>query len=324
MTLQQLRYLIAISQYQSFVKAAESCHVAQPSLSVQIQKLEDELGVSLFVRSAQRGVVPTEIGKQIITQAKVVLAESDRLLSLAHVSQNRVQGKVKLGMIPTVGPFLSPYFLKALVQKYPELKVQLYEEPTDQLVLKLNLGQIDAAILSPSEVLPPNLTEMVLYFESFVIFASTQHPILQSKEVRSSQLQNMSPTLLDETHCFRDQVEGLCAREVFSKDSYKLHAGSLMTLISVTEAQKSFTLLPTLVEPYLSIEQRRKQIRKIVSPTPYRKVSLVWNKNLGPDSLILTIGQVLVESLPGNVEKRLKSNQKVIPASSNHFRPDEG
>jgi LysR family hydrogen peroxide-inducible transcriptional activator len=119
MTLQQLRYLIAIAEHQSFVKAAESCHVAQPNLSVQIQQLEDELGVNIFVRSPQRGVVPTEIGKQIIDQAKIVLAESDRLVSLGHISQDLVQGKIKLGMIPTIGPFLSPHFLKPLLQKYP-------------------------------------------------------------------------------------------------------------------------------------------------------------------------------------------------------------
>lgn len=323
MTLQQLRYLVALAEHHSFVKAAEICHVSQPSLSVQIQNLEEQLGVSLFVRSPQRGVLPTEVGKKIIQQAQVVLAESDRLLSLAHTAQDLVQGKVKLGMIPTVGPFLSPHFLKPLLQKYPELKVQLYEEPTDQLIQKLNLGQLDAAILSPPENLPAQLSEMVLYFEPFILFASSQHSILHSKELRSTQLQNLSPTLLDETHCFRDQVEGLCSKGVYTEDSYKLNIGSLMTLISVTEAQKSFTLLPALVEYSLTPEQKRKQIRKIISPTPYRKISLVWNRNLGPDSLLQTIGHVLIENLPDNVEKRLKTNQKIVPASSIHFRPDE-
>lgn len=323
MTLQQLRYLVAISEHKSFVRAAEVCHVSQPSLSVQIQNLEEELGVSLFVRSPQRGVIPTEVGKKIIEQAQVVLAESERLFSLAHTAQDLVQGKVKLGMIPTVGPFLSPHFLKPLLQKYPELKVQLYEEPTDQLIQKLNLGQLDAAILSPPENLPTHFSELALYFEPFILFASFQHAILNSKDLRSSQLQNLAPTLLDETHCFRDQVQGLCSKEFYTEDSFKLNIGSLMTLISVTEAQRSFTLLPALVEQSLTPEQRRKQVRKIVSPTPYRKISLVWNKSLGPEALLRTIGQVLVENLPDNVEKRLKTNQKVVPASPKHFRPDE-
>ncbi len=321
MTLTQLRYVLSVARHLSFVRAAEECHVAQPSLSTQIKKLEDELGTAIFDRN-QKGVRLTEVGDMIVKQAQVVLSESERLSEIAAHFQNKVQGVLRLGLIPTVAPYLTPYFLKVLSQQFPDLEVKIFEETTENLMRDLGQGQLDAAILSPPAKAPYDLIEKVLYYEPFVIFANPSHHFLKLKQIATRDLSGEAPVLLDETHCLRDQVEGICHTKKSAKTKIQLQQGTLLTLVSLVNQQDSYTLLPLLAAERLPREQRQRQVREFSGAIPNRKISMVFHKSYVKRSLLEALEKLILENLPESVEARLHGKMIVVNPQNRHFKKE--
>lgn len=319
MTLQQLRYLLAVQQNGGFVKAAEACNVSQPSLSVQIQNLEEELKVKLFDRSVSRGLVVTEAGELVLKQARVILQEVDRLYDMSQSEVDRYSGQCKLGLIPTVAPFLIPQFAGSMLKKYPEIEISIYEEPTTLLVEKITAGLIDAAILSTPSETPSGLVERTLYYEPFFVFASPKHHLLAKDKVKADQLMSESPILLDDAHCLRDQVEGLCMSQKKSQQKLNLATGNLNTLITLVNSQESFTLLPVLALDLLTNSQKQNQVREIVSPQPHRKVSLVYHQSFARKKLIDILVKEITSQLPAGVTPRLTKRQEAVSPLPSRF-----
>ncbi|HEX3009979.1 MAG TPA: LysR substrate-binding domain-containing protein, partial [Bacteroidales bacterium] len=208
MNLQQLEYIIAVDAHRHFATAAEKCFVTQPTLSMMIQKLEDELGVKIFDRNKQP-VTPTEIGSTVISQAQKVVLETNRIKEMIAESKGELKGEFKLGIIPTIAPYLLPRFLKSFTEQYPLITLKISELTTSSLLAKLEQKQLDAAILA-SPVTSPTINVYPLFFEKFMIYASANykskvHDLFQPADLDVNKL-----WLLQEGHCMRSQVLNLC------------------------------------------------------------------------------------------------------------------
>ena len=320
MTLTQLKYILAVSDHLSFVKAAEECHVAQPSLSMQIKKLEEELELTIFDRNSS-GVRITEPGELVLAQARVVLDEASRVFEVStSLKPDKVKGTLKIGIIPTIGPYLTPYFLDSLGKEFPLLQIQFVEDKTESLVRLLEFGKLDVAILSTPERATFNLIERVLYYEPFLVFANEKHPLLKNQKVKIADLQIYTPALLDETHCLRDQVSEVCRNPTRVTSQMKLVQGTLPMLLVIVDQGESYTLLPILAVQALSPRQQKHQVRPIVNPAPTRKVSMVYHKSYVKRSLIEILEKTILAHLPAGVERRLSSKFEVVNPGLEHFQ----
>lgn len=319
MTLTQLEYLLAVDAFRSFVRAAESCNIAQPSLSAQIMKIEVELGSKIFERS-RSGVETTDVGRAIIIQARIALNEVQKIQNICLEHQNAVRGTLRLGIIPTVSPYLLPHFLEPLMREYPELKLELEEEKTEVLFSKLARGLLDAAVLSTPRNAPGNLVEKVLYYEPFVLFAGKGHALLNKSEILLSDLKPYNPTLLDDTHCMRDQVESVCGRAP-SENAITLKVGALQTLMQLVEQQCGYTLLPALAQKSLSPAQQREKLRPFAEPVPTRRISLVSQNTPARRVLLRALEQSIRSNLPQEVfPTKERGRMNVLEPEARHFR----
>lgn len=318
MTLQQLEYVLAVEHFRSFVKAADSCHVAQPSLSAQIQKLEEELGVRIFERS-RKGVETTEVGKAIIKTAQTVLSEAQKIQDICSLHKNEVRGTLTIGIIPTISPYLLPYFVSSLIKDHPDFRIEIQEDKTERLIHLLDQGRLDAAILSTPQKAPESLMEKVLYYEPFVFYAGKGHPLLKKKKISIGDLANFSPTLLDDTHCMRDQVEAVCG-QALNQSNVVLKTGTLPTLIQLVSEQGSYTLLPSLAFDTLSDEQKKEQVLRFEEPIPSRKVSLIFHRSYVKRPLIDALYESILQQLPQSlIRLREKSKLKIVEPEKRHF-----
>lgn len=319
MTLQQLRYVLAIAEHFNFTQAAQSENVAQPSMSVQVKKLEEELDVIIFDRSPKGGVKITEIGEMVVQQARLILRESERMSEVASVYKKKTSGSFKLGIIPTICPYLIPHFAKEFTKENPEVSLHTIEDNTKSLMHKLSIGTIDAAILSTPEDSPADLMEKVLYYEPFVLFAHSKHDFLFSSKIKSNHLKSQEPLLLDETHCLRDQIMDLCHRNKKTDLKISLDAGSLSSLMAIVDVQNSFTLLPILALNLFSKDKIQKQVRVIIDPIPTRKVSLVYNKTFVKRLILEALEKVILDNLPKDVQRRVGGSYSILEPSLSHF-----
>ena len=317
MTLTQLQYILAVESHGSFVKAAAVCNVAQPSLSAQIIKLEKELGVQIFERSHVNFRV-TDVGREILNQARVILSEADRIENLCQVYKQEVRGTLRLGIIQTISPYLIPHFMSHIAERYPQLKLEIHENKTENLINDLVRGVLDAAILSTPKVAPTHLMEKVLYYEPFVVFAGQNHALLKKKKLSIKDLQEYSPTLLDDTHCMRDQVEQVCQKKT-STESFVLKSATLTTLIQVVSHQQGYTLLPSMALESFDEKLKKSQVVRFTEPVPTRKVSLVYLRSMTKRSLIDAVQTVITEHLPSGVWARPESKIKVLYPEASHF-----
>ena len=318
MTLTQLKYLLAVDQYRHFGKAAESCNVAQPSLSIQIQKLEEELDVKLFERD-KNICVPTEVGIEVLKQARLILDESLRLEDIVTTFKTDVKGFLRLGVIPTIAPFLLPSLIPLVQKTFPLLRLEISEQSTTTLVHLLDKGEIDAAILSTPKTAPDSIKEKVLYYEPFVLFTSKIHPLSKKSHVSIEDLEKFVPFLLGDTHCMRDQVEKLCQSEAKNDSNLQLKAGSIQTLVEVVRASGGYTLLPALAQDFFSTNYPN-SFRPLADPKPSRKVSLVFHRSFLKRALIEAIHKIIIDNLPPfaiPIEK--KSQTKVIDPLKSRF-----
>lgn len=320
MTLDQLRYAIEVMRTKQFSKAAENCHISQPSLSVQVSNLEAELGYKLFVRSRQ-GVEVTEAGTELLTQAQAVIDQANQLKTMAAELKGEIKGHLRLGVIPSVSASLLPLFLKQFVDQYPQVELAVTEEPTHQLVQHIDSGALDCAILSTPAKCPPTLVEKLLFYEPFVVFASKEHAILDQKHVSVTELSSKEILLLDEAHCLRDQVLQLCkSKTAEDKPRLQIQSASLQTLIEVIRKWEGYTLLPNLATSLLTTHEVNRNIRQFEKPYPARKISLVYHHVRNKKNLANALANSIADVLPDTVfAPSKKSGVRVLSPAPEYF-----
>ena len=234
MTITQLKYVLAVAEYKNFTVAADKCHVTQPTLSMQIQKIEEELAVQIFDRS-KKPIQITDIGQKIINQAKSIVVEADRIQDIVEQQKGFIGGEFRLGIIPTIMPTLLPMFLNNFIKKYPKVKLIIEELNTDEIILRLNNGKLDAAIAS-TPLNEEKIKEIVLYFEPFVAYIPENNSIYSKKEIEVSDLILDEILLLQDGHCFRDGILNLCKNVSKSeKSNFQIESGSFETLIKLAD-----------------------------------------------------------------------------------------
>ena len=277
MTITQLKYVLAVAEHKNFTLAAEKCFVTQPTLSMQIQKIEEELKIQIFDRT-KKPIQLTEIGSKIVNQAKNIVNEADRIQDIVEQQKGFIGGEFRLGIIPTVMPTLLPMFLNNFIKKYPKVKLIIEELNTDEIILKLNNGHLDAAIAA-TPLMEEKIKEIILYFEPFVAYIPEDNKNYSKKELEISDLNLEEILLLQDGHCFRDGILNLCKTDVSNeKSNFKIESGSFETLIKLADEGLGITLLPYLHTLDLK-EKDKSKIKQFVEPKPAREVSLIYPKS---------------------------------------------
>jgi LysR family hydrogen peroxide-inducible transcriptional activator len=312
MTLQQLEYLVAIDDCRSFSAAADQCFVTQPSLSAMVMKLEAELGLKLFDRSKQP-VTPTEIGAGLIVQARLVLREAEKLRQLAKDQQEKVNGTLRVGVIPTLAPYLLPLFLRPFSERYPEVELHIAEAPTEQIIQQLHKDQLDVGLMA-TPLGDDRLTEDPLFWEEFFVYAPKEPSILQKQYLMASDIDPDRLVLLEEGHCIRTQVINLCALQKAQRavSNVAYEAGSLETLRRVVENHAGITILPELALLDLD-KDRLRHVRFFKKPSPAREVSLVAHRACVKTRLVGVLREVIMAHLPAQIKDK-KEEMTIISA----------
>ncbi|MEM7085795.1 MAG: hydrogen peroxide-inducible genes activator [Bacteroidota bacterium] len=277
MTITQLKYVLAVAEHQNFTKAAEKTFVTQPTLSMQIQKLEEELDILIFDRS-KKPIELTALGRKIVNQAKSIVNEADRMQDVVDQEKGFIGGEFRLGIIPTIMPTLLPMFLKTFTVKYPKVQLKIEELATHEIITKLNEGHLDAAIAA-TPLHHEKIKERSLYYEPFVGYVPEGHRLFQKNKIEGKDLDIDDILLLEDGHCFRDGVINLCKASKLSKDdSFQLESGSFETLIKLSHEGLGMTLLPYLHTLDIS-EEQNKHLRFFEEPSPAREVSIIYNRS---------------------------------------------
>lgn len=298
MTLTQLEYTLAVAEEGNFTQAAEKCFVTQPTLSMQVQKLEEELGVKLFNRNT-KPIALTPIGKKILIQAKTIVEEAKRMDDIVSMEKGEVKGDFNLGIIPTVMPTLLPLFLNNFIKKYPKVKLNIEELTTEAIVEKLTQGKLDAGIAA-TPLDNPRLIEKPLYYEPFVGYIPKSLPLAKLEKLTLEDVEKIDVLVLEDGHCFRDHVLKLCQTTRISK-SFDLKSGSFETLIHLANEGMGMTLLPYLQTRNLS-NDNKENLRHFESPEPAREISIIFTKS----QLKLPVIEVLSESIEGIIRGAIK------------------
>ncbi|MEZ4780607.1 MAG: LysR substrate-binding domain-containing protein [Flavobacteriaceae bacterium] len=277
MTITQLYYVLAVAEHQNFTKAAEKCFVTQPTLSMQIQKLEDQLDIQIFDRS-KKPIELTEIGKKIVTQAKNIVNEADRIKDIVDQQKGFIGGEFRLGIIPTIMPTLLPMFLKTFIKRYPKVKLKIEELTTDEIIQRINDGHLDAAIAAtPLE--NESIKERPLFYEPFVSYIPKGHRLYEKKKIDVSDLDIDDMLLLEDGHCFRDGVINLCKTfKQHDDDGFQLESGSIEMLVKLSNEGLGMTLLPYLHTLDIK-ESEKSNLHHFNDPTPAREVSVIYHKS---------------------------------------------
>ncbi|MBT0608395.1 LysR family transcriptional regulator [Aequorivita echinoideorum] len=307
MTITQLRYILAVAEHQSFTKAADQIFVTQPTLSMQIQKLEEELDILIFNRS-KKPVQLTAIGEKLINQARNIVVESERLQDVVDIEKGFIGGVFKLGIIPTVMPTLLPMFLRNFSNKYPKVRLKIEELNTDEIITKINDGYLDAAIAA-TPLKHTKIKERPLYYEPFVGYIPENHRLSSKMKLEVPDLDIDDILLLEDGHCFRDGIINLCkTSKAAGEDKFQLESGSFETLIKLSNEGLGMTLLPYLHTLDIS-EKLQKNIKYFSEPSPAREVSLIYSVN----ELKLQVINALYEVISGVIRGAIAfHNVKII------------
>lgn len=302
MTLQQLQYIISLDNNKHFLNAAEECGVTQPTLSTMIQKLEDELDVKLFDRSHQP-LTTTEIGKEIIAQAKIVLKHAEFLKEVIKNKRESLEGTLNLAIIPTIAPSLLPKFLIEFRKSYPKIDLQIQEMKTSDIVLNLNQSKIDMGILAtPLEI--DNLLEIPVYYEKFFAYISPKEELYKQEVLSANNMPLDNLWILQEGHCLRGQVFNFCIEKKESKSVYE--AGSIDTLIKIIDENGGYTVIPELHLQFLN-DHQLKNIRRIENPQGAREVSIVITNDFIRERLLNAVVDTVKSIVPDEmIDERLK------------------
>jgi len=294
--LKDLKYLVALADTGHFGRAAERTFVSQPTLSTQLKKLEDYLGVTLIERQP-KNVQLTEVGKEIVARARRMLLEEEEIIELARNNTDPLAGKLKIGLIPTIGPYLLPRVMQRIRKALPQLGLMLYEHQTEPLLKRLRDGEIDLGIMA-LPVAQEGLESRKLYEEAFTVALPNDHPLALKSAVRVGDLKGQTLLLLEDGHCLRDQALEVCSR-VEVREAEDFRATSLETLRQMVVAGLGLTLLPELAVDSPFGSQRGLTVREFAKPVPSRTVGAVWRKSSTRVAAISALCAVLEHAVPG-------------------------
>ncbi|WP_424036008.1 hydrogen peroxide-inducible genes activator [Prevotella melaninogenica] len=299
MTLQQLEYVMAVYRLKHFAKAADDCSVTQPTLSSMIQKLEDELGVKIFDRKRQP-IQPTQAGMKVVEEAWRVLNRAKKLKQIIDEERQVLTGTFEVGVLPTIAPYLIPRFFPQLMNEHPEMDVRITEMKTEDMRRALRRGDIDAGILARVDGLE-EMSCTSLYREQFFGYVAEGDPLFEKEFIRPADLSGEYLWLLDEGHCFRDQLVKFCQLKsaALSKKSYNL--GSIETFMRIVENGKGVTFIPQLALSQLTKEQHR-LVRPFAHPVPSREIILMTSPNFIRHTLLHMLAERIKDSLPDDFQ----------------------
>jgi len=300
-TLTQLEYIVAVDTYRHFGKAAESCFITQPTLSMQIKKLEEDLEVIIFDRSKQP-LIPTDVGQRIIEQARMVLKQSDEINNIVKDHKNQVSGMLRVGIIPTLAPYLLPIFIGRYKKKYPNIFIKIVEQTTENIVNLLNKDLIDVGILV-TPLKEEKINEKPIFYEEMLIYANSGHRLHKQKEITLKDIATPEIWLLSDGHCFRDQVINLCSFLGTTDSTLPFHfeAGSLETLMNIIDREGGITLIPELAKVGMS-EKRLENVESFTNFKPLREVSLVYSRHFAKHKLINLLWREIREDIPAELQ----------------------
>lgn len=315
MTITQLEYVVAVATYKSFVSAAEKCFVTQPTLSMQIQKLEEELGVKLFDRN-KHPIAITAMGEAIVAQARIALAECEKISELIQSQQNILAGTFKLAVIPTVAPYILPNLLESYATNFPGVRLEIVELETKQVIKALRNNEIDAALVStPLE--EDGIKEYPLFYEPFVAYFSKDEKALKKRLVNASDIALDRIWLLNEGHCMRNQVLDLCSEQIQKLQAarpYHYESSNVETLRKMVDKNHGLTVLPELATFEFS-EDQQDQLRYFEDPEPVREISLITNDHFVRLTLLQSLMDEILKLVPEKMRVQ-KKNRKVLRIQS--------
>ncbi len=309
MTITQLKYTLAVAEYGNFTTASEKCFVTQPTLSMQVQKLEEELGVTIFNRSTKPLQV-TDVGEKVLFQARKIVEESSRMSDVISEEKGIIGGTLKVGIIPTVSSTLLPLFLNIFIKKHKNVELKIEEYNTDTLSKKLEDNTIDCAIAA-TPLNNSKIIERPIYYEPFVAYVPEHHFLSGNKSLELDDLSNSDLLILKDGHCFRNQVLNLCSIDDINKQ-YELKSGSFETLINLSNNGPWMTIIPYLHSNNLS-SNNIQNIIPFVDPTPAREISMIYSKS----QLKLPVINALMDTISSVIRGQIKYNDIKImsPAS---------
>ncbi|MDD6129320.1 MAG: hydrogen peroxide-inducible genes activator [Prevotellaceae bacterium] len=303
MTLQQLEYVVAVNRLRQFAKAAAYCGVTQPTLSAMIQKLEAELGVRLFDRTAGR-VIPTAIGEAVAERAEKTLAMARGIRDLVANEKQKVSGRFRLGILPTIAPYLLPRFLPQLCATHPEMELRVVEMKTSDICRAVRQGDLDAAILVRLDGME-EFSLQTLFYEQFMAYVSRTDKLFTHERIRTSDLNDEYLWLLDEGHCFRDQLVKFCHLKAAQSSQNTYSLGSIETFMRMVEGGKGITFIPQLALEQFS-SQQREMVRPFAIPVPTREVVLMTRNDFVRDA----VSRLLCQSVRAAVPKEMLKMQR--------------
>ncbi len=308
----QLKYVVALDQCRHFSRAAELCHVSQPTLSAQIHKLEEELGVILFDRDKQP-ILPTAEGQMFIDQAKVIITECRRLDQMALQSANEPSGEFKLCIIPTIAPYLMPILLEKFVRKYPNIQMTIEEMPTEKIIESLDRDLIDAAILATPLKLQ-RIVEEPLYYEPFFLFVNEKHALARLSKVNESILNPDEIWLLSDEHCFRNQVLDVCSDQNKKNKSvgFQLKASSFETLVELVSKGQGYTLLPQMAAERIRQRKILGSVLEFTRPQPAREISLIHRRGPLKQSILKALKESILSGVPAHYSREPSRALRIV------------
>ena len=297
-TITQLEYIVAVDTYRHFVTASEKCFVSQPTLSMQIKKLEDELDVIIFDRSKQP-IVPTQVGKAIIKQARTTLAENNRIYDLVKEHRNLVSGELTIGIIPSLAPYLLPLFAGSFSREYPEVKLKIVELLSEDIINQLHKDVIDLGLLV-TPLHEKGINEKIIFYERMFLYVNNQHQLSNKTRVEPTEIASDGLWLLSRGHCFRSQVVNLCSfhDKIKEEISINYESGSLETIKKLVEKEGGYTLLPELSIDDNVLNNKHAQVKNIGDSDPLREVSMVYSRNFAKQQLLNLLFQHIKTAIP--------------------------
>jgi LysR family hydrogen peroxide-inducible transcriptional activator len=300
MTLTQLEYIVALDSNRHFVQASEKCFVTQPTLSMQIQKLEEELGIKIFDRTKQP-VIPTEIGASIIAQARIILREANMIKQIIHEQKDSMTGEIRIGIIPTLAPYLLPPLFKQMREKYPQLNLVIKETITEEIIHELKNNRLDCGLVV-TPLKDASIKEDVLFYEELFVYVSKKNSLYNKKYVLATEIDPNQLWLLEEGHCFRSQILNLCELRKHSDLHFKYETGNIETLKRMVDKSDGITILPELAVMEFSKPQL-KLVKRLKEPSPAREVSLVTHRDHIKTKLIKTLKEEILNIVPKQMQK---------------------
>jgi len=307
-TLTQLEYIVAVDTFRHFGRAAEHCFITQPTLSMQIKKLEEDLEVVIFDRSKQP-LIPTDVGRRIIEQARITLQESQKINHIIKDHKNLISGELKIGIIPTLAPYLLPLFIGNYKRTYPNIDIIVHELTTANIVNHLKLNLLDVGFLVTTLTENP-IGEKQIFYEGMLLYLHAEHLLASKPQIRVKDIATPELWLLSDGHCFRDQVINLCSFKNSTNSALPFHfeAGSLETIMNIIDKEGGMTIIPELATLGMS-ELRYDNVRTFSDSNPLREVSLVYSRHFAKTKLIELLWKEIVASMP---EKLLQKNRGTI------------